>query len=569
MKRRLNPIVLFLSIFMLTSLACSLLTPAKSATSEKGKTPAATKAAAVSKFLADEFRSESGGFSIRKVKDYDFKEVIGIVSMTAPDANSEVGPGIMAMGGLNDTDATAAELLQKVRTESSALTFSPEKKIRVGSQEGWAMEVKGTYNDLPIVGRMVVVMVTPRQQFTMLAISPAERWQELAPIYDAVLTSVNFFEARPEAAVDATPTTEPAVVLPTEAAETIVADTQGQEIRQWAASARASSQYSDSDWSARQAVGEPDVEDCGDNGHAWASQKPDGIDWIELTYPTPVTPTEINIYQSYNPSQVYEVDMIDTNGDVYIMWAGEPEKVSNCPDLMTISVELDEVLLVQKIKILVDQSVLKSGWGEIDAVELVGKPSGSQASQSKPAKDPTQPANQTVPTNYSGWMAGPVYQGYLKVIPGQTRVEELNSLIGLQGKRSTENWKPRPTHADTFIFDLKKDNMLAWISVDTSGVVYKVEISANTYPSDFQLETVKKASYDQLDAIFKRDKVVPYEVVANLLGSPGFRNAMVLLEDGRIETDYKWYNANGDRMIGFFFNGRMTGMAGLAFIPKE
>ncbi len=108
MKPRLNPIVLFLSIFMLTSLACSLLTPGKSATPEKGKTPAATKAAAVSKFLADEFRSEPGGFSIRKVKEYDFKEVIGIVSMTAPDANSEVGPGIMAMGGLNDTDATAS-----------------------------------------------------------------------------------------------------------------------------------------------------------------------------------------------------------------------------------------------------------------------------------------------------------------------------------------------------------------------------------------------------------------------------------------------------------------------------
>ncbi len=212
------------------------------------------------------------------------------------------------------------------------------------------MEVKGAYNDLPIVGRMVVVMVTPRQQFTMLAISPAERWQELAPIYEAVLSSVTFFKANPDAAVETTPTSEPAVVLPTQPVETIVADTNGKEIRQWAASARASSQYSDKDWSASQAVGEPDVENCGDNGHAWASQKPDGIDWIELTYPTPVTPTEINIYQSFNPSQVYEVDMIDTNGDVYIMWAGEPEKVSNCPDLMTISVELDEVLLVQKIK---------------------------------------------------------------------------------------------------------------------------------------------------------------------------------------------------------------------------
>jgi hypothetical protein len=343
-----------------------------------------------------------------------------------------------------------------------------------------------------------------------------------------------------------------------------------QEIRQWAVSATASSAYGDSAWNAEQATGAPNVDECGDNGLAWASESSSGLDWIELTYATPVIPTEINIYQSFNPSQVVEVDLIDTEGTTYTAWQGTPKKISTCPDLMTITFDEKQVMLVEKVVIYVDQSVLDLGWNEIDAVELVGVTAGSPSGQTaeNPVEPPPASQGDPAPTNYTGWMAGPVYQGYLKVIPGKTRGAELNGLIGLEGKKSTENWKPRPSHADTFIFDFGQDSMRAYISVTTDGIVYSKSISPNTHPSDFQLATVTKAAYEQLNAIYKRDQAVPYAVMAKTLDHPGFMSQQVLREDGRTETNYNWYAANGDRIIGIFFDGVITGIAGLAYIPK-
>jgi hypothetical protein len=353
------------------------------------------------------------------------------------------------------------------------------------------------------------------------------------------------------------PTAQPAVSGP-------------QEIRQWAVTAKASSEYGDSTWNAKQATGAPNVNECGDNGLAWASKSPSGLDWIELTYATPVIPTAINIYQSYNPSQVVEVDLIATDGTTYMAWQGSAKQISTCPDLMTITFDEKQEMLVEKVVVIVDQSMLSLGWNEIDAVELVGMAEGGGGGQQAENPVVPPPANQAgpAPTNYTGWMAGPVYQGYLKIIPGQTKADELNSLIGLEGQRSTDSWKPRPDHADTFIFKFGQDNMMAWISVTTDGIVYKKAISVNTYPSDYQLETVTQENYKKLDAIYKRDQAVPYAVMANLLGSPGFLNELTLREDGRMEAHYNWLAPNGDRIIGIFFDEVITGIAGLAYIPK-
>lgn len=341
-----------------------------------------------------------------------------------------------------------------------------------------------------------------------------------------------------------------------------------QEIRQWATSANASSEYGETSWNAEQATGAPNVDDCSDNGQAWASESSTSeIEWIELTYATPVIPTEINIYQSYNPSQVVEVDLIDTDGVTYVAWQGNPKKISTCPDLMTITFDEKQEMLAEKVVVILDQSVLGLGWNEIDAVELVGIGTVEQ-----PVNQPELPAGPSesveVPDTFTGWLAGSTYQGYLKVIVGETRVDELDKLIGIQGKKSTENWKPRPSHADTYIYDFDKDDMRAFISVTTEGIVYSKNISPNTYPADFQLENVTKATYDQLDAIYKRDQAVPYDVMANLIGHPGFMSQQVLREDGRVETNYNWYAANGDRIIGIFFDNVITGIAGLAYIPK-
>jgi hypothetical protein len=346
------------------------------------------------------------------------------------------------------------------------------------------------------------------------------------------------------------------------------APSEPQEIRQWAVSAKASSSYGETSWSATQATGAPNVTDCADNDKAWASKDSTTLEWIELSYAIPVVPTKINIHQSYNPSQVVEVDLISTDGITYIAWQGKPESVASCPDEMAITIELDQKFLANKVVVIVDQSILGLGWNEIDAVELVGMAEDGQSVTIPPVdNEPSQ--NTNVAQNYTGWMAGSVYQGYLKVIVGKTRVDDLDALIGLTGKRSTENWKPRSDHADTFIYDFDRDGMRAFVSVTTDGVVYGKNISSGTYPSDFNLDTVNKSTYDQLDAIYKRDQVIPYSVMAGMLGHPGFlREARIRVEDNMLIEDYQWYNANGDQMVGSFYKGQLTGMAGLAFIPK-
>jgi hypothetical protein len=352
------------------------------------------------------------------------------------------------------------------------------------------------------------------------------------------------------------PTAKPAVQEP-------------QEIRQWAASAKASSAYGDSAWNAEQATGAPNVNECGDNGLAWASFQADGVDWIELTFETPVIPTEINIYQSFNPSQVVKVDLIGTDGTTYKAWEGEPEKTSTCPDLMTITFDKKQTMQVNKVVVHVDQSILALGWNEIDAVELVGLGKAGPKSENPVVPPPPANLNGPAPTNYTGWMAGPVYQGYLKIIPGKTKLTELKDLLaGLESQRSTDTWKPRPTHADTFVYKFVQDNMMAWISVDTAGVVYKKAISINTYPSDYQLPAVNQKTYQQLEAMLKKDKAIPYAVMANLLGSPGFLNEYTLREDGKLETHYNWYAANGDYILGIFVDEVLTGVGSLVYMPK-
>ena len=342
------------------------------------------------------------------------------------------------------------------------------------------------------------------------------------------------------------------------------------EIRQWAASAFASSSYGDFSWAPEQATGEPNVSDCEDNSLAWASLSSDTLEWIELSYDVPVVPTEINIYQSYNPSQVIEVDIISTDGSTYIAWQGDPEPVKHCPDVMSITIDLEEEFMIDTVVVFIDQNILGLGWTEIDAVELVGNQEGQSSVNVEPAENVNVPTTDSVSNNFEGWMAGSIYQGYLSVIVGETRGDQLDSLIGLTGKRSTDSWKPRPDHADTFIFDLGKDNMLAWISVTTDGVVYKKSISANTRPSDFQLNSVNQATFDQLDAIYKRDKVIPYAVMANTIGHPGFLlEAYIRADDNVLVETIQWFNVNGDRLSGAFYNGKLTGMAGLAFIPKQ
>ena len=74
-------------------------------------------------------------------------------------------------------------------------------------------------------------------------------------------------------------------VEPVEAESLEVPEAPVQEvIRQWASSATAGSEYSNTDWSANQATGAPDTPDCGDQETAWAPRK--GTAWIGWRWDT-------------------------------------------------------------------------------------------------------------------------------------------------------------------------------------------------------------------------------------------------------------------------------------------
>jgi len=164
-------------------------------------------------------------------------------------------------------------------------------------------------------------------------------------------------------------TSFPGTVVPTVPASI----PQAEEIRQWAVSAAASSEYSNPDWAASQATGAPNVAECGDNALAWASRDDTTVDWLELTYATPVKPFEIDIYQTFNPGQIVKVELFSPDGQAsYLVYTAAPAKVEACPQKLTLPLDGSSLAPVDRIRITIDQSVLGVGWGEIDAVELVG-----------------------------------------------------------------------------------------------------------------------------------------------------------------------------------------------------
>jgi hypothetical protein len=144
-------------------------------------------------------------------------------------------------------------------------------------------------------------------------------------------------------------------------------------IRQWASSADGSSQYGSTSWSFEQATGEPDTTDCGDLRTAWASSSPTTKEYLILAFEQPVIPTQINIYQTFNPGSIVSVGVGNSES------SGEPITLPNsadapgntsCPGVFTVDVTGVDTP-VDYVVIYIDQTEIRN-WNEIDAVELVG-----------------------------------------------------------------------------------------------------------------------------------------------------------------------------------------------------
>ena len=309
--------------------------------------------------LGDEYRSEKGGYLFNQIPDYSLEETDGYTFLLAPDGDYQVGPSIFLLGGMRGESLTLDELYnEQIQNLNPAdnVFLSPTREVTVGGAPGRSVDLTGTTNEgYEMTGRIMVVLVEPNQMFMMGAIAPPDRWDNVSGIYEALQDSVVFFE--PGAS-------QPESVQP-----------QGEEIRQWAKYAYASSNYDDPDWHASQATGAPDVlvDECEDSPLSWASDDSNTVEWLELVYETPVIPTEINIIQNHSPDQVVKVELIDQAGLYHEIYNGVPvDHWMECPFTLSIPVDVDYA--VAGLKITIDQSVIASPWNEIDAVELVGFP---------------------------------------------------------------------------------------------------------------------------------------------------------------------------------------------------
>ena len=163
--------------------------------------------------------------------------------------------------------------------------------------------------------------------------------------------------AGPAASVGATPSTAGAVK---------------KVIAQWASSAKATSQYGSPSWAARQATHAPNTKTCGDNSTAWASKSDLSIDSLTVGFKVPVVPKLVKVYESYNPGQVTKVQVVDVKGKVTDVYSAAPAAAPGCPYVLKVPIT-GVTAKVKTVRITVDQSVLRIGWNEIDAVQLVGK----------------------------------------------------------------------------------------------------------------------------------------------------------------------------------------------------
>jgi hypothetical protein len=341
-----------------------------------------------SKYLGEEYRSELGGYTLKKAKDYTLEEGWGMLSMISPEGTDTLGPAMLIIGGASGEGESAQGLMDEMTSNtSSELRVNNVKAYKVNGVSGLIADLDATMEGELAKGRIFVAVPFGNQTFVFMAYAPQDQWRGFENVADAVLKSVQFFEVADEVTYTEEETVPVEPVEPEISSggfegiagssdtslSAYIPNSQSGELRQWASSAIGSSEYMPESFSAKQATGPNNVFACSDDGLAWAAQNSYTEEFIELYYDVPVHPTQVVIYETYNPSQVTSVILYDQEDVPHVVYDATPY-ITACPNVKVVNVDLDDNLTIKKVVINIDQSVLSLGWGEIDAVELVGIP---------------------------------------------------------------------------------------------------------------------------------------------------------------------------------------------------
>lgn len=133
-----------------------------------------------------------------------------------------------------------------------------------------------------------------------------------------------------------------------------------------------SSQYSATNWSAQQVLGSNNTPAYGDIPTAWAPLPRNGtVEWISVGFATPVYATGATIRESDGNGFVYQLDAIDTLGNLHTVWHGIDGSAPGA--LADFAVSWAQTsYLVSGLKVYTNTDHDTSNWEEIDSIRLAG-----------------------------------------------------------------------------------------------------------------------------------------------------------------------------------------------------
>ena len=138
----------------------------------------------------------------------------------------------------------------------------------------------------------------------------------------------------------------------------------------WATSIRGfSTQYSADSWSAKRALGAPDVFPAGgDDENAWASEGADDrAEWLEVGFAQPRSIQAVEIYETFNPGAVGRVELITTSGKRIEVAVDRQQSGESVRRVAPVSCTSEPIAAV---RVHVDSKAV-AGWNEIDAIGVV------------------------------------------------------------------------------------------------------------------------------------------------------------------------------------------------------
>ncbi len=122
-------------------------------------------------------------------------------------------------------------------------------------------------------------------------------------------------------------------------------------------------------WSPERAAGPPDADPGRDDPKAWASAQPDmGEQWLELVYDPPLRASAVRVFEVCVPGAVAAIIATDERNGRHELWSGtDPTSSPGVFDVQFAATPFR----VKGLRLVLDTN-RRSGWSEIDAVELVG-----------------------------------------------------------------------------------------------------------------------------------------------------------------------------------------------------